>query len=235
MSVTRTGLPSQHYIGERGHEYYESKFNSRMQFGRLWQLRYFEPYCGTQFDLLDFGCSDGLSLRILPAHRRIAVEANPSARDNCVRLATEQGIDIEVHASLEEVADNSADVAISNHCLEHVPRPYDAIAELYRIVKPGGTLILVTPIDDWRDHKNHSWKKADCDNHLYTWSPMNLGNLVSEAGFVPEKIQVCTTAWSPKLFWIHRWFGGRAFALACRVLAAHKNRRELFCLARKSD
>ncbi len=44
--------------------------------------------------------------------------------------------------------DNSFDVIICNHVLEHVPDDRKAMSELYRVLKPGGWAILQTPMSD---------------------------------------------------------------------------------------
>lgn len=41
--------------------------------------------------------------------------------------------------------DNSFDIIIGNHMLEHIPEDYKAMKEFYRILKPGGTAILQVP------------------------------------------------------------------------------------------
>ena len=41
------------------------------------------------------------------------------------------------------------DVVISSEVIEHTPNPYLAIHELYRVLKPGGILILTTPNKYW--------------------------------------------------------------------------------------
>lgn len=43
--------------------------------------------------------------------------------------------------------DNTFDVILCNHVLEHVPDDHKAMTELYRVLKPGGWAILQTPID----------------------------------------------------------------------------------------
>lgn len=43
--------------------------------------------------------------------------------------------------------DNSYDVILCNHVLEHIPEDYKAMAELYRVLKPGGWAILQVPLD----------------------------------------------------------------------------------------
>ncbi|MCA9248309.1 MAG: class I SAM-dependent methyltransferase [Planctomycetales bacterium] len=224
---------STHYLGEQGAKYYREKFGDRMLFGRLIQLEYFRPYCHEDRDLLDFGCSDGLSLRTLPARTRIGIEVNPSAIDRGRQLAKEQGVAVEFLSSLGEVADESIDLAISNHCLEHVPSPLDALREIHRVLRPGGRLVLVVPFDDWRDKKNRSWRPDDPDHHLFTFCPLNLGNLVGEAGLHCENVEVCRTAWSPRIFWVDRVFGRTAFRLACQILSRWLRRVEILCIATK--
>jgi ubiquinone/menaquinone biosynthesis C-methylase UbiE len=44
--------------------------------------------------------------------------------------------------------DNSFDVILCNHVLEHVPDDRKAMSELYRVLKPGGWAILQTPMSD---------------------------------------------------------------------------------------
>lgn len=43
--------------------------------------------------------------------------------------------------------DNTFDVIICNHVLEHIDREQDAMKELFRVLKPGGFAVLQVPID----------------------------------------------------------------------------------------
>jgi 2-polyprenyl-3-methyl-5-hydroxy-6-metoxy-1,4-benzoquinol methylase len=45
--------------------------------------------------------------------------------------------------------DNVFDIIISSEVIEHVPDPFKAMQELYRVLKPGGTLVLTTPNKIW--------------------------------------------------------------------------------------
>ncbi len=224
---------STHYLDAKGQAYYAGRFDKRMEFGRLFQTRYFRPYCHEERDLLDFGCATGLFLRSLPARRRIGVEVNPRCLGVCRALNEQTGMPIELHEGLDTVGDACVDVVISNHALEHVLNPLRELRHMHRVLRGGGTLVLVMPFDDFRSPKNRYYDPQDKDHHLFTWSPANLGNLVSEAGFAVQECRICTSAWSPRIFWISKCLGMTAFKLACNLLSVLKQRREVFCLAAK--
>lgn len=45
------------------------------------------------------------------------------------------------------IANNRFDVVIFTEVLEHTLNPFDAINEIYRILKPGGVLVMTTPFN----------------------------------------------------------------------------------------
>ncbi len=53
------------------------------------------------------------------------------------------------HADILDLpfGDSSFDMVICNHVLEHVKNDAKAMSELYRVLKPGGTALLIVPID----------------------------------------------------------------------------------------
>lgn len=48
-------------------------------------------------------------------------------------------------------ADHSFDLILCNHVLEHIPADKQAMKELYRVLKKGGTLIAQVPLDENRE------------------------------------------------------------------------------------
>ena len=147
------------------------------------KVRRFAPYVRPADTVLDFGCAGGGMLGALPGARKIGVEINDVARQAAV---SDYGI--EGYKSLAEVPDGVADVVVSNHTLEHIAAPFDALCQLKSKLKPNGLLVLVLPIDDWRAQRR--WDSHDINRHLYTWTPLNLGNLLDEAGFRPEEMRI---------------------------------------------
>ena len=224
---------SSHYLGEKGGKYFEERFNDQQTFGISYQSRYFTSFCNSDSVLLDFGCGDGTMLRLLPAAKKFGVEINPHCHKKIHELNHGLSNPINIFDSIYLIGDNSVDVVISNHCIEHIPNPFEALCQIKRVLVPGGKFVMVTPFDDWRQKGYNNWKRGDRHNHLYTWSPMNIGNLLSEAGFDVHDVRLSTFAWSPKLFWIHRLFGEFPFRMACHLLSRLIHRREIYSLASK--
>ncbi len=48
--------------------------------------------------------------------------------------------------------DNSFDIVLCNHVLEHIRDDHKAMSELYRVMKPGGWAVLQTPVDHNAQH-----------------------------------------------------------------------------------
>jgi SAM-dependent methyltransferase len=143
----------------------------------------FKRYVKPTDVLLDFGCAGGNLLAGLSAARRIGVEINDRAR-----AAAVERFGIEAYRSLAEVEPGIVDVAITNHTLEHLASPYDALLQIKPTLKPGGKLVIIVPIDDWRAQKR--WRPGDINRHLFTWTPLNLGNLLDEAGYVVDEQRI---------------------------------------------
>ena len=57
------------------------------------------------------------------------------------------GVDLQIDLrSMPTVADGSFDLIWASHVLEHIDRDHDAIAEIHRVLAPGGCAVLPVPI-----------------------------------------------------------------------------------------
>jgi len=226
------GKVSRRFLGRRGEEYQANRAGrSRI---RLYQLEMYFNSCVSGDDtILDFGSNDGLFLRNLAAKRRIGIEVSESARRECIDASASSGIPIELHKDMSAVDSDSVDVVISNHTLEHTLDPFHVLSQIKRVLKPGCLLVMVVPFDDWRGPIHRNWEPNDPENHLYTWSPRNFGNLLTEVGFQVEEARFCQIATSKKLYWVHHIFGDIAFRIVSNLLARYKRKGETFIRARK--
>lgn len=62
-----------------------------------------------------------------------------------VDIAPESGVDVVASAYGLPFQDGSIDLVISESLLEHLEHPDSAVAEMHRVLKPGGRLYILTP------------------------------------------------------------------------------------------
>lgn len=163
-----------HYYGAAGERYFDYQSRDADVMATHLAAKFSRHIRGSDV-VVDFGCGSGSLLKRLLCTQRFGVEINPAAR----RVAQANGI--ACFESLDQVQDHTVDVAIAHHSLEHVASPLGILIDLRSKLKPGGTLLLVVPIDDWRTQKHYD--QNDPNHHLYTWTPLLLGTLLEEAGF----------------------------------------------------
>jgi SAM-dependent methyltransferase len=209
---------SLHYSGDSGADYLAWQDSLGVINGVI-NARKFKDFDFSQSVVLDFGSGTGNLLNSLDARVKIAVEINENAHS----LLAKRGIS--AHTSIAEIPSDSIDVVISNHALEHVPYPIEALREIRRTIRPGGTFLLVVPIDDWRTQR--TFQKGDINNHLNTWTPLLLGNTLQEAGFSVNQgdISILSQAWFPGY---QKFYRAPMFNIACRGFAIIRKRRQIF-------
>ena len=187
-------------------QYYDSKYLNYQkkigEFGGVSNVFKFEKFIKTTDTVLDFGCGGGFLLNNLKCLKKIGIETNRFARD-----IIDNEFGFENYDSISEIEDDSIDVIISNHCLEHCPNPAEIILEMYNKLKSGGVVIIAVPNDSYRV----KFSKNDINFHLYSFSPMNLGNLLDNSGFENIYSTSILHRWPPFWFYIHKYLGLKIF------------------------
>jgi len=149
--------------------------------------------------ILDIGCATGALLAFLrdKGWRVTGVEISPSAN----YAKDERKLDVR-NIPLEEnnFPDNSFDVILASHLIEHLNEPKLFLEETYRILKNNGNVFITTPdISGFQSRIfKDRWRSAIFD-HLYLFSRYTLSKMLKNAGF---KIVSC-----------HSW-GGLAAGIA---------------------
>ncbi len=165
-------------------------------------LRSVNWLCGPQGSgrLLDVGCGNGDLLGVMArvGWQVQGVEFDPVAAE----VARKAGHDV-LCGSLESAhyPDGHFEAVILSHVIEHLPDPRATLAECFRVLAPGGQIVLTTPNLDSHGHRRFgaAWRGLEVPRHLVLFTPRALSELVAEIGF--GAIEVATEARTAR--WIY--------------------------------
>jgi 2-polyprenyl-3-methyl-5-hydroxy-6-metoxy-1,4-benzoquinol methylase len=143
--------------------------------------------------LLDVGCGNGIFLDCM---RSRGWNVQGAEVDRKSALIAKRTFGIPVHiGTLEEAKypNGYFDAITLNHVIEHVYDPIGLLKECYRILKPGGFIVAVTPnvksIGHTRFERN--WIALDPPRHFHLFSRSTIESIASKAGF--QTMEIWTT------------------------------------------
>ncbi|MBN1552658.1 class I SAM-dependent methyltransferase [bacterium] len=119
--------------------------------------------------ILDAGSGQSPYRRFFTGHRYIAVDF---ARGE----ATWDYSQLDAVGMLEQLPlpDNTFDAVLSTQVLEHVPEPQKVVDEMFRVLKPGGTLYLSAPL---------GFGEHQIPYDFYRYTRFGLQHILDNAGF----------------------------------------------------
>jgi SAM-dependent methyltransferase len=97
-----------------------------------------------QIDLLDFGMGWGFWARMAKALNFRVVGAELSQ----VRIDFARAAGISVTTDVRALPDESFHAIFADQAFEHLPEPADTMAEMARLLKPGGLVVIKVPHDE---------------------------------------------------------------------------------------
>jgi SAM-dependent methyltransferase len=217
-------IPHQHY--DASYFAWQSKYSGGPLSAQMDRWK-FESFLGPNDVLLDFGCGGGFLLRALSCASKFGIEVNPAAR-------AQASLNGSVYADIEDVPQGVIfDVIISHHSLEHVDNPLDMLQKLGARLKRGGKMVFVVPSEEW--HRQKHYRPGDINQHLYTWTPLSLGNLFTRAGFRVECCELLRRRWPPKAQEFYRLVPRRIFHIFCGAWGTVTRNREIRIVVSKSS
>jgi len=141
--------------------------------------------------VLEIGCGLGHLLTwLVDQYQVVGSDINEWALDQA-RKNVPQGEFLSQSAQdLSTFSDKSFQIVIAKHVVEHLPEPEQCIAEISRVLAPGGLLILATPNLDspMRDRKNENWIGYQDPTHISLKTPAEWLSSLRRNQLQPRKV-----------------------------------------------
>jgi SAM-dependent methyltransferase len=173
------------------------------------------------FRVLDYGCGDGALLGVV--HKRHPGKALDlhgfDPNELAVHLAREtlaqHRVPATVHTSLAGILDGFFDAVLCTEVIEHASAPESLLCEIARVLKPGGRLVMTTPI--------RLTEFPGDPNHVREWFPEEFGQLFPRDRWaVKAHDSIVPVAAVEAYFWRPPVFGRvPVFRLLCNMLSAY--------------
>ena len=160
--------------------------------GRTWEaIGHFLFRLVPSITIVDLGAGDGMISQLLAdrAKKVICVDSSKSMVRLGTDLAKRKGLsNLEYKlGDLEKIplSANSVDLALMSQSLHHALHPEHALEEAYRVIKPGGQLIVI-------DLKKHPFEKARelYGDHWLGFGENEIYRMMVACGFRGAKVEV---------------------------------------------
>jgi 2-polyprenyl-3-methyl-5-hydroxy-6-metoxy-1,4-benzoquinol methylase len=149
-------------------------------------LGHIERYVRPPGRLLDYGCGAGFFLRAAVKRGWEPYGLEPLV-GHAVYARFMSGARVLADTLWEDAFEqDSFDVVTAFQVFEHLPDPSDELDKLWRLLKPGGLLLIEVPnIETWSVRLMRSRHRHFVQDHLSFFSQKTLGAFVQRHGFEP--------------------------------------------------
>ena len=163
-----------------------------------WMADTIREYCGQQ--VLEIGSGVGnLTRRLVPRTNYVASDINPLYLDTLKALAAERPYLQATYCDVTDVesfpvAEGGFDTVVCLNVIEHVEHDAAALENIRRVLRPGGTAVILVPHGQW----NFGTLDTVLGHHR-RYSVESLRNVAEQCGFVVNRVfefnRVGTPAW----------------------------------------
>jgi ubiquinone/menaquinone biosynthesis C-methylase UbiE len=152
--------------------------------------------------VLDVGCGLGQDVQALarlvgPGGRAVGVDSSVTMIAEARQRAEGSGLPVEFvagQAERLEFPDGSFDGCRAERVLQHVEQPGHVVAEMARVLRPGGRMVVLEPdwemlfIDSPDQMVTRAVVKWSCDSHKSGWIGRQLRRLLLDAGLTDVSV-----------------------------------------------
>jgi SAM-dependent methyltransferase len=137
----------------------------------------------TPGDALDIGAAGGGNTRVLRDAGWTVAALEYGAEG--AEVATERGLAVvRADATALPVVDDSLDLVVAFDVLEHIPDHDRAVAEVRRVLRPGGRFLVAVPADP------RLWSEHDVAvDHVRRYTRVTLRDVLQRGGFTIDSMQ----------------------------------------------
>jgi len=156
-----------------------------IRLARVWRAEAIHRLSHAPGRILDIGCGRAWMLAKL---KQLGWECYGTEwSETLVNLHRQNGLQVFREIDLRDChfADQYFDVVTLWHVFEHIYNPSEILAEIRRVIKPGGLIVLATPDFGGLSARlaRQSWFALDVPRHLYHYSHKTLPDMLEAAGF----------------------------------------------------
>lgn len=141
-------------------------------------------------NILDLGCGTGANSQLLcsmPGGKVFGCDLAPDMALKSQQTTQGQMLTVQGDGTQLPFADESFDAVYSNLMLQWIDQLDVPLAEIKRVLKPGGSLCFTTLLDGTLCELKTAWASIDSDQHVNNFKPLEqLQSALNNSGFTFE-------------------------------------------------
>lgn len=144
-----------------------------------------QPALKSKNDLaIDYGCGIGTFLNFVKKknHHVLGFDISEDARET---VMDRYKIPVRKPEEIHDIKDNTVTVITTWHVLEHIYNLNEVVEQFYRVLKPGGTLVVALPNPQCYEAGifQEYWDGFDVPRHIWHFPPSTVINWMQTKGF----------------------------------------------------